>query len=178
MNHQHLESSFRRYEKLIEYALGFYPDIYVVDKQQLKDFGLPLSLLTCCARCRDAIASLIVNKWKTNIDTQRLKTIRRDFIISIRNEELWFGSRDTIKTKSLEKKAEPLPKSTSTPTPTIQDLTPYREAYMLGFVTLASKGLLKHPIRVHIKDQEQVDEYEKRLGIAFIKDEQGWVLLP
>lgn len=175
MNHQHLESSFRRYEKLIEYALSFYPDVYVVDKQQLKDFGLPPSLITCCARCRDAIASLLSNDWKTTINVSLLRDKRKQFHISIHNDELWFGTKDSLRihrTSLAEKVNAPKPK------PEIQDLTPYRETYLPGFVILASKGLLKSPIRIHLRDQAHADTYEKNLGVAIMKDEQGWILLP
>jgi hypothetical protein len=72
------EATFRRYEPLITEIVACHPRSLAVDANKIG-----LSPETLSARLRDAVKSLLVNKWPTNIDTAKLSTFWPDYQVSV-----------------------------------------------------------------------------------------------
>lgn len=183
MNHQHRESSFRRYEPLIKEALEVYPDMtYWVRREELDNYKLPPSLVTCSARCRDAINSLLQYGWATEIDVEKLKDAGTNFQVAIKDDGLIFGTRAQLrvegeirrKTVSARPEATHKPAAQFTEPLSVLDFT-LEEVRVVA--TLAKIGALRRPIRVLLTPNE-VEAIENNYGIAILPDGDHYQILP
>ena len=84
------ESSFRRFEPHINDIVNCFPGPITIDPT-------PLSQVTFSCRLRDAMKSLSLNRWQTEISMERFDRIYRDIVVSEGQGVVRVGSSDTIR---------------------------------------------------------------------------------
>lgn len=82
--HRFSEKSYRRYEDIILAALNAYPNGI-----EFKPVGI--SLATAEARLRDALRSVIVNRWKTKVNIDQLIANDPFMVVRCRGASIYIG---------------------------------------------------------------------------------------
>ena len=84
------ESSFRRFEPHINDIVNCFPGPITIDPT-------PLSQVTFSCRLRDAMKSLSLNRWQTEISMERFNRIHCNIVVSEGHGVVRVGSSDTIR---------------------------------------------------------------------------------
>lgn len=99
------ESSFRRFELVIKAIVERYPDKTTFNPQSAID--KPLAQCTFACRLRDAMHSLLDNKWKTIIDFEKFTQIHPQLDVSEQPDGLVaVGPRESLKAPAMPRVPE------------------------------------------------------------------------
>lgn len=147
--HRFRESEFRRYEDWIQQAIKVFPSAL----QCFPGGSFPDSVETCSARLRDAMFSVLNNKWKTKLDLVKLNEIYPKLLVGPRMGYIIVGSRECIKEHDLGFKQKETKKPIVTPSNgVLYELAPVNlETQMKCICHLAKLKAFNCPI--HLKGQ-------------------------